>query len=86
MTADDGFRPAKVNLNPLADLIDDETYVLLQSHGLLSEKALRDYQIRKTYHEMRKRMASTDAIEQLRETYPYLQFDTIRKIIYAKFS
>ena len=86
VVADDGFRPAKAegNLNPLSDLIDDDTYAVLQSHGLLYEKALRDYQIRKNYREMRKQMPSADAIEQLRETYPYLQFDTIRKIIYAK--
>jgi hypothetical protein len=31
-------------------------------------------------------MPSADAIEKLRETHPYLQHDTIRKIIYAKVS
>ena len=85
--ADDGFKPVVMaQSNPLAELIDDETYALLESHGLLYEKALRDYQIRKTYREFRKRMPSADAIEKLRETHPYLQHDTIRKIIYAKVS
>jgi len=27
-------------------------------------------------------VAAYDAIEKLREEYPYLQFDTIRKIVY----
>lgn len=85
--ADDGFKPvAMMRTNPLSELIDDETYELLDSHGLLYEKALRDYQIRKTYREFRKRMPSADAIEKLREAHPYLQYDTIRKIIYAKAS
>lgn len=86
--ADDGFKTVVMaaQTNPLSELIDDETYALLESHGLLYEKALRDYQIRKTYREFRKRMASADAIEKLREAHPYLQYDTIRKIIYAKVS
>ncbi len=86
LVADDGFKPKKVERNPLAELINDEIYAALQSHGLIYEKALRDYMIRKNYREMRKNMASADAIERLRETYPYLQFDTIRKIVYAKLS
>ncbi|MGE3802869.1 MAG: hypothetical protein AB7H80_17775 [Candidatus Kapaibacterium sp.] len=86
LIADDGFRPQKVDMNPLSELIDDDTFAMLQSHGLFYEKALRDYQIRKTYREMRKQMPSVDAIEHLQQAYPYLQFDTIRKIIYAKIS
>ena len=84
--ADDGFRPQKRNMNPLAEFIDDETYAVMESQGLFYDKAIRDYQIRKTYREMRKQMRSGDAIEELHRTYPYLQFDTIRKIIYAKAS
>jgi hypothetical protein len=52
--------------NPLAELISDEVYEILESHNLLSEKGIRDYQIRQKF----------------REDYPYLQFDTIRKIVY----
>ncbi len=87
--ADDGFKTMPVSSkrsNPLADLIDDDTYMLLEDHGLIYTKALRDYQIRKSYREMKERMASADAIEKLREAHPYLQYDTIRKIIYAKAS
>ncbi len=68
--------------NPLKDLIDDRLFRVLQNHNLLDEKAIRDYQIRKMFKEMRRTMNASDAIDQLREMYPYLQFDTIRKIVY----
>ncbi len=83
--ADDGFNPSRKNnvrLNPLADLIDDETYTLLQQHRLFDQKALRDYQIRKSYREMREQMSASDAIDKIQQMHPYLQFDTIRKIVY----
>src|SRR5690606_33997578 len=85
---DDGFRPdpTKTWTNPLSALIDDATYELLEEHGVLYEKAIRDYGIRQKYREMRRNMSSSDAIESLREAHPYLQYDTIRKIIYAKAS
>ncbi len=69
--------------NPLSGLISDEVYVLLTEHDLLSEKAIRDYQIRNEFRRMRKKgIPSYEAIEQLRDAHPYLQFDTIRKIVY----
>ncbi len=69
--------------NPLGDLINNETYSILVKHGLLHEKSLRDYQIRKTFKQLRKkRVPATQAIEQIRSKHPYLQFDTIRKIVY----
>ncbi len=70
--------------NPLSGLISDEVYSLLSDHNLLSEKAIRDYQIRKQFRVMRKQnIPAYEAIEQLREQYAYLQFDTIRKIVYG---
>ena len=49
----------------------------------MSEKGIRDYQIRKSFRNMRnKNVPAFDAIEALRDEYPYLQFDTIRKIVY----
>ncbi len=83
--ANDGFAPVAQNearLNPLADLIDDETYALLTQHKLIDQKSLRDYQIRKSYREMRQQMSASDAIDKLQQMHPYLQFDTIRKIVY----
>jgi hypothetical protein len=68
--------------NPLKDLIDDKVFRVLQRHNLLDEKAIRDYQIRKMFKEMRQTMNAGDAIDHLRDMYPYLQFDTIRKIVY----
>lgn len=70
-------------MNPLAGLIGDEVYELLEDHNLLNEKGVRDFQIRQRFRDMRNQnVPAYDAIESLREEYPYLQFDTIRKIVY----
>ena len=69
--------------NPLEGLVSDDVYQTLESHHLLSEKGVRDYQIRQRFRDMRNAdMPAYDAIEALRDEYPYLQFDTIRKIVY----
>lgn len=69
--------------NPLAGLIPDEAYQVLADLNLLSERAIRDFQIRRTFRTLRHSdVSASDAIEQLRNEYPYLQFDTIRKIVY----
>ncbi|HEX7072233.1 MAG TPA: hypothetical protein VF190_15580 [Rhodothermales bacterium] len=71
--------------NPLAGLVSDEVYRLLEEHDLLSEKGIRDFQIRKRFRTMRRQnVPAYDAIERLREEYAYLQFDTIRKIVYRQ--
>ena len=73
---------AKID-NPLSDLISNEIYDLLDAHGLIDEKAVRDYQIRKRFKLLRlTKVSAGDAIDTIREDYPYLQFDTIRKIVY----
>ena len=69
--------------NPLAELIADDVYAILEQHSLLSEKGIRDYKIRQEFRSLRRDdIPAYDAIEILREDYPYLQFDTIRKIVY----
>lgn len=69
--------------NPLAELINDDVYNLLTSRGLIDEKSVRDYIIRKKFKTLRaQKVSASDAIETLRDEYPYLQFDTIRKIVY----
>ncbi|PKL84241.1 MAG: hypothetical protein CVV24_00760 [Ignavibacteriae bacterium HGW-Ignavibacteriae-3] len=69
--------------NPIAELINDDVYSLLVSRGLIDEKSVRDYLIRKKFKDLRsKKISASNAIETLREEYPYLQFDTIRKIVY----
>ena len=69
--------------NPISELINDDVYTLLTSRGLIDEKSVRDYLIRKKFRDLRaKKISASNAIEVLREEYPYLQFDTIRKIVY----
>ena len=73
---------AKID-NPLSELISDEIFELLEAHGLIDEKAVRDYQIRKKFKSLRAgKVSACDAIDAIREEYPYLQFYTIRKIVY----
>ncbi len=72
-----------INFNPLDGLISDTIYEMLENHNLLSEKGVRDFQIRQQFRSMRSRnVPAYEAIENLRVEYPYLQFDTIRKIVY----
>lgn len=69
--------------NPLSELINDDLYILLTSKGLIDEKSVRDYIIRRKFKDLRaQKVSASNAIESLREEYPYLQFDTIRKIVY----
>ena len=69
--------------NPIPEIINDDIYNLLSCRGLINEKSVRDYLIKKRFKDMREsRMKASDAIDSLREEYPYLQFDTIRKIVY----
>ena len=69
--------------NPLSELISDDIYELLHSHGLIDEKSVRDFQIRKRFKQLRaSKVSAGDAIDTIRQLYPYLQFDTIRKIVY----
>jgi hypothetical protein len=69
--------------NPLSELISDDVYTILSSRGLIDEKSVRDYIIRRKFISLRaNRISASDAIESIRSDYPYLQFDTIRKIVY----
>ncbi len=70
------------NTNPLSELIDDEVFETLKKFKLLDEKAIRDYKIRQMYKDMRREMSAGEAIDKIQEMFPYLQFDTIRKIVY----
>jgi hypothetical protein len=73
----------RLEKNPLSELIPDDVYFLLTSRGLIDEKSVRDYIIRKKFKLHRSnKVSASDAIERLREEYPYLQFDTLRKIVY----
>lgn len=69
--------------NPIPELVPDEIYNRLKEQNIIDEKAVRDYLIRKKFRELRsQKISAGDAIDYIREEYPYLQFDTIRKIVY----
>ena len=54
--------------NPLSELISDEIYELLAGKGLINERSVRDYQIRKKFKHLRSQKVRTgDAIDTLRE-------------------
>ena len=77
------IKPEENGINPLSDLISNEIYDLLNSKGFLNETSLRDRIIRKRFKSLRtKKYRVSDAIEIIREDYPYLQFETIRKIVH----
>ena len=69
--------------NPISHIVSDELYSRLEMLDLLNSKKLRDYEMRSMYEGFKKEMNATDAIERVREEYPYLQFDTVRKIVYS---
>ena len=76
-------RSSKNEINPLSDLIPDNTFKVLENKGLLNKKSLRDHVIRKKFLELKQNdVTMIEAIETIRKEYPYLQFDTIRKIVY----
>ena len=68
--------------NPLSDLLGDDVYEKLIENSLLDYKAVRDYQIKRRFKDLRNYMSVGDAIEKIQDEYPYLRFDTIRKIVY----
>ena len=70
--------------NPLKSILPDETYSFLLKNNLLREKGLRDFKIRQTFFRLKQENPTYEIIERLQEEYPYLQYETIRKIIYQK--
>ncbi|MCK6600470.1 MAG: hypothetical protein L6Q77_01475 [Bacteroidetes bacterium] len=68
--------------NPVADILPDDLFLKLRTLGLINEKGIRDLEIKKRFRELRTQMAASEVIESLRNEYPYLQYDTIRKIVY----
>ncbi len=68
--------------NPLSDIVTDDVYKTLIENSLLDYKAVRDYQIKRRFKDLRNYMSVGDAIEKIQDEYPYLRFDTIRKIVY----
>ena len=70
--------------NPICQIVSDELYLTLEKLNLLNQKVIRDFQIKRRYQDYRDQgFRSADAIERILEDFPYLQFDTVRKIIYS---
>ncbi len=70
--------------NPLEGILSDDIYSMLRSNDLINEKALRDFVIRQMFLKLKAEgnLRTQEAIKTLTGMYPYLQFDTIRKIVY----
>jgi hypothetical protein len=70
--------------NPIRQIVPDDLFAVLVEMNLINEKVLRDFEIKRRYKSFRRQgLKATDAIEELLNLYPYLQFDTVRKIIYS---
>lgn len=70
--------------NPLKSHIPDSIFEFLVKNNLIKEKGVRDFQIKERFRVLRKQYPTNKAIEILQQEYPYLQYETIRKIIYQK--
>ena len=69
--------------NPLSDLISDEIYELLAEFGMIRQRSVRNYLIKKRFLELKdQNMTASQAIGFLRNEYPALRYDSIRKIVY----
>jgi hypothetical protein len=70
--------------NPLTGIISDELFNTLLAHDLLNEKALRDFMIRQQFKKLKaeSNMRTMEVMNEIQRMYPYLQLDTIRKIVY----
>ena len=63
---------SKNEINPLSDLIPDNTFKVLENIGLLNKKSLRDHVIRKKFLELKQNdVTMIEAIETIRKEYPY---------------
>ena len=70
--------------NPIRQILPDDLFSVLLELNLINRKVLRDFEIKREYKKLRRSgQKSTEAIETLLSRYPYLQFDTVRKIIYS---
>jgi hypothetical protein len=70
--------------NPLSDIIDDVTFDKLNKMNLFNEIKVRNHVIRKIFRQQRESgMNVEESILSIRIPFPYLEFDTIRKIAYG---
>jgi hypothetical protein len=73
---------AKID-NPLSDLISDDIYELLHGLDIITDKLIRDYQIREKFKQLRSQnIPPREAINIIVKEQKCLQYDTVRKIAY----
>ncbi len=70
--------------NPLKKHLTDDTFQFLIENNLLREKGIRDFHIRSQFNKLKRSHPTYLIIEMIQDEYPYLQYETIRKIIYQK--
>jgi len=70
--------------NPLGSHISDQLFEFLVKNNLLSEKGVRDFKIKQEFKSLKNKYPTSRVLEILQDKYPYLQYETIRKIIYKK--
>jgi hypothetical protein len=71
-------------INPIANIVPDNMFHALLGMNLLNRKTIRDIEMKRKYNDLRNSgISSIHAIDYLLQEYPYLQFDTMRKIIYS---
>lgn len=70
--------------NPLKNHLSDDIFQFLVENNLLREKGIRDFYIRKKFNKLKDEHPTYHIIELIQEEYPYLQYETVRKIIYQK--
>lgn len=70
--------------NPLKNHLSDDTFKFLIENNLLREKGIRDFYIRRKFNQLKNNYPTYLIIEMIQEEYPYLQYETVRKIIYQK--
>ena len=70
--------------NPIRQILPDNLFSMLLDLNLINRKVLRDFEIKREYKRLRlQNLKSSEAIDAILDKYPYLQFDTVRKIIYS---
>lgn len=70
--------------NPLKTHLSDKVYQFLISNNLLREKGIRDYHIRNRFFSLKQELPTHMVLETIQNEFPYLQYETIRKIVYQK--
>ena len=70
--------------NPIRQILPDDLFRFFLYVNLINRKVLRDFEIKRQYKLLRRQgLKSAEAIDALLDQYSYLQFDTVRKIIYS---